>query len=83
MEGFVPVNKLTTEHIKVPSEAFKIGDEIPAVVTEIDHNNRKLYLSTTDFFKSREDAEMQAYLSAHKPATNTLGEAGLDDAINN
>ena len=83
IEGFVPVNRLTTEHIKVPSEAFKIDDEIPAVVTEIDHNNRKLYLSTTDYFKSRESAEMQEYLAQHQPATNTLGEAGLEDAMKN
>jgi small subunit ribosomal protein S1 len=81
VEGFVPTNRLTNENIKVPSEAFKIGDEIPAVVTEIDYNNRKLYLSTTDFFKSRDDAELQAYLAKHKPTANTLGDAGLEDAL--
>ena len=84
IEGFVPVNKLTADPIKVPSEAFKIGDMIPAVVIEIDNSNRKIYLSTTDFFKSKEDGEYQEYLDAHKPtsASSTLGEAGLEDALN-
>lgn len=81
IEGFVPVNKLTTDNIKVPSEAFKIGDEIPAVITEIDQSGRKLFLSTVDYFKGREDAEVQEYLAAHQPSANTLGEAGLEEAM--
>jgi len=83
MEGFVPVGKLTMDYIKVPSDAFKLGDEVPAMVTEIDHNNRKLYLSTVDYFKGREDGEVQAYLESHKSSGsgNTLGDAGLQHAI--
>lgn len=79
IEGFIPVGKLTTEYIKVPSDAFKVGDSVPGVVTEIDQNNRKLYLSVVDFFKNKESAELQAYLSSHKPTEggNTLGDAGL------
>lgn len=80
MEGFVPVSKLTQDYIKVPSDAFKVGDEVPAVVTEIDQNNRKLYLSTVDYFKNRESADLQAWMSKHKAAEgsgNTLADSGL------
>jgi len=79
IEGFIPVGKLTTEYIKVPSDAFKVGDVVPAIVTEIDQNNRKLYLSVVDFFKNKESAELQGYLAAHKATDsgNTLGDAGL------
>jgi len=81
IEGFIPVGKLTTEYIKVPSDAFKVGDVVPSVVTEIDQNNRKLYLSVVDFFKNKESAELQTYLAAHKVGAgesgNTLGDAGL------
>jgi small subunit ribosomal protein S1 len=82
LEGFVPVGKLTMDYIKVPSDAFKINDEIPAVVTEIDHNNRKLYLSTVDYFKGREDKEVQAYLDQHKvtDSGNTLADSGLESS---
>lgn len=79
IEGFIPVSKLTTEYIKVPSDAFKVGDEVPAIVTEIDQGNRKLYLSVVDFFKNRESNELQEYLSQHQPGESgtTLGDAGL------
>lgn len=79
IEGFIPVGKLTTEYIKVPSDAFKVGDVVPAIVTEIDQNNRKLYLSVVDFFKNKESSELQAYLATHKAGEsgNTLGDAGL------
>lgn len=75
VEGFVPVSKLTAEYIKIPADAFKVGDELPAVVTEIDQNNRKLYLSVVDYFKNRESAELQEWMEAHKPSETTLGEA--------
>ncbi len=66
LEGFVPVSKLATEYIKVPADAFKVGDEIPAVVTEINVDDRKLYLSVADYFKGN-DADLSAWQEAHKP----------------
>ena len=35
IEGFIPVSKLTAEYIKVPADAFKVGDEVPAVPKSI------------------------------------------------
>ena len=77
IEGFIPVSKLTAEYIKVPADAFKVGDEVPAVVTEIDQNNRKIYLSVVDYFKNRESAELKAWMDSHKPGENgtTIGDA--------
>lgn len=81
LEGFISTNKLTTDRIKVPSEAFEVGDALPALVSEIDHTNRKLFLSVVDYLDGKGDAEVQAYLSAHQPTGATLGEAGLEDAL--
>lgn len=77
IEGFIPVSKLTAEYIKVPADAFKVGDEVPAVVTEIDQNNRKITLSVVDYFKNRESAELQAWMDSHKPGESgtTIGDA--------
>ena len=77
IEGFIPVSKLTAEYIKVPADAFKVGDEVPAVVTEIDQNNRKIFLSVVDYFKNRESAELAAWMDSHKPGENgtTIGDA--------
>ena len=77
LEGFIPVSKLTAEYIKVPADAFKVGDEVPAAVTEIDQNNRGIYLSVVDYFKNRESAELKAWMDSHKPGENgtTIAEA--------
>lgn len=77
IEGFIPVSKLTAEYIKVPADAFKVGDEVPATVTEIDQNNRKIFLSVVDYFKNRESAELKAWMDSHKPGESgtTIGEA--------
>ncbi|MBP5246263.1 MAG: 30S ribosomal protein S1 [Fibrobacter sp.] len=77
LEGFIPVSKLTAEYIKVPADAFKVGDEVPAAVTEIDQNNRKIYLSVVDYFTNRESAELKAWMDSHKPGENgtTIGES--------
>lgn len=77
LEGFVPVSKLTAEYIKVPADAFKVGDELPATVTEIDQTNRKICLSVVDYFKNRESAELMAWMDSHKAGENgtTIGEA--------
>jgi small subunit ribosomal protein S1 len=74
VEGFIPMSKLTTENLKHPAEAFKVGDKLPSLVTEMDLNARKLTLSVVDYFKNKEDAEWRAYLEAHKPTATTLGD---------
>lgn len=74
IEGFIPTSKLTTESIRNPADAFKVGDEVPAVVIEVEAASRKLTLSVVDFFKNKEDAEYKAYLAEHKPNLATLGD---------
>ncbi len=69
-EGIVPVSKLGTDYIKVPAEAFKLGDEVPAVVTELNLNQRTIYLSTADYFKNHAD-EQAEWKEAHKPGMNS------------
>lgn len=74
VEGFIPNNKLTTENINKAADIMKVGDEVPAVVTEIDTVNRKLNLSIVDYFKNREDAEWKAYLAKHPKPISTIGD---------
>ncbi|MDR0516063.1 MAG: 30S ribosomal protein S1 [Fibromonadaceae bacterium] len=65
-EGLVPVSKLGTDYIKTPAEAFRVGDEIPAVVTELNHNQRIIYLSTADYFKNHGEL-LTDWKEKHKP----------------
>jgi small subunit ribosomal protein S1 len=74
LEGFIPTSKLTTEAIRSPADAFKVGDVIPAAVIEVDGPARKLTLSVVDYFKNKEDAEWKTYLAAHKNNPTTIGD---------
>ncbi|MCL1957862.1 MAG: S1 RNA-binding domain-containing protein, partial [Fibromonadales bacterium] len=69
-EGLVPVSKLGTDYIKIPAEAFKVGDEIPATVTELNHSQRTIYLSAADYFKNHPD-ELTAWKTNHRPGMNS------------
>ena len=46
---------------------------------EIDHSNRKLYLSAVDYFKSRDDGEARMWMAQNRTSGSTsLGDnAGL------
>ncbi len=74
LEGFIPTSKLTTESIRSPADAFKVDDEVPAAVIEVDGPSRKLTLSVVDYFKNKEDAEWKTYLAAHKNNPTTIGD---------
>jgi small subunit ribosomal protein S1 len=69
-EGLVPVSKLGTDYIKIPAEAFKIGDDVPAVVTELNHSQRTIYLSVADYFKNHSE-ELADWKTAHYPGMNS------------
>ncbi|MEK7828546.1 MAG: 30S ribosomal protein S1, partial [Deltaproteobacteria bacterium] len=45
LEGLVHLSELSWAKIKHPSQTFKIGDTVEVKILEIDHANRKLFLS--------------------------------------
>jgi small subunit ribosomal protein S1 len=74
IEGFIPNTQLTSESIQKSGDICKIDDELPAVITDIDTNNRKLTLSVVDYFKNKEDAEWKQYLKDHPAPKTTIGD---------
>lgn len=74
VEGFVPVSHLGHPDIKKPADAFKEGEEIPLKVIEFDAKNRRIVLSVKAFFRDRERAEMDEYLSKHPSKQTTIGD---------
>ncbi|MCL2218398.1 MAG: 30S ribosomal protein S1 [Chitinispirillia bacterium] len=53
VEGLVPLNQLG-EDVNHPSRVYKVGDKIPATVTEFDMEGRKIILSIGEFFKGKD-----------------------------
>lgn len=69
MEGFIPLNQLNLDKNKKPTDAFKEGDEVKALITEIDTENKRIILSIRALFKKAEDANIEQYQSDNKPTT--------------
>jgi len=71
IEGFVPLSKLTEEQIRVPAEAFRVGQSLKVTVVEHDVESRKLTLSAIDT-----SSDWRAYVSGSRPEENrtTLGD---------
>jgi small subunit ribosomal protein S1 len=71
IEGFVPLSKLTEEQIKVPADAFRVGQMIKATIVEHDIETRKLTLSCLDT-----STDWRTYVQGSRPddSRTTLGD---------
>ena len=72
VEGFVPSAQLGYQDVKDPSSAFNQGDEIPLQVIELDPNQRKIVLSVSAYFKKREKAELDEFLTKHPTSSSQI-----------
>ena len=77
IEGFVPTYQLGQD-IKKPSEAFNVGDELPMTVIEFEKDQRKIVLSVREYFKSKDQAEIEEFKAKHQPKPVTIGDAFSD-----
>ncbi|MFO7769039.1 MAG: 30S ribosomal protein S1 [bacterium] len=74
VEGFVPLQHLGKEDINSPEEAFDEGDQLPLTVIEFDKSGRKIVLSVTEYFKSHDQAEQDAFLRKHQTRESTIAD---------
>jgi len=66
VEGFVPLNQLG-QNVDHPSLVYQVGDKAPVEVIEFDLEGRKIILSISEYFKDKDEAVFNEYLSAHTP----------------
>ncbi len=80
VEGFVPATQLGREDLVDPTGVFKEGEEIPLQVIELDKAQHKIVLSVSEYYKKREESELEQFLSSH-PADTTqqMADAMPDD----
>ncbi|MBD0327654.1 MAG: S1 RNA-binding domain-containing protein, partial [Pyrinomonadaceae bacterium] len=70
VDGLVHVSDISwSKRIKHPSEILKKGQEIEAVITSIDTENRRLSLSIKDL----EPNAWERFITAHKPGDTVRG----------
>jgi len=73
VEGFVPVTQLGKE-VNRPHEAFSDSDLLPLKVIEFDITEHRIVLSVNAFFDSKEQGDLDSFLTAHPTKTVTMRE---------
>ncbi len=74
IEGLIHVSEISKEKIDSPKTFAKVGEELEAVVLNVDTADRKIALSVKHLADRKEKAEVDAYLGAQKKATSNFGE---------
>jgi small subunit ribosomal protein S1 len=74
IEGLIHVSELSQEKLATPKGFANIGDEIEAVVLNVDASERKVALSVKSMQTAMEKAEMEAYMGGQGEATSNLGD---------
>ncbi len=80
VEGFVPVTQLGKE-VNRPHDAFSEGDLLPLKIIEFDRYEHRIVLSVNAFFDSKEQSDLDTFLSNHPTKTVTLREALGEKAV--
>ncbi|HER63250.1 MAG TPA: 30S ribosomal protein S1 [Desulfobacteraceae bacterium] len=81
IEGLIHVSEISKEKIDSPKSFANVGDEIEAVVLNVDTADRKIALSIKHLATQKEKAEVDAFLGAQKSATSNFGDL-LQGALN-
>jgi small subunit ribosomal protein S1 len=69
IEGLIHISQLSNERVDKPSSLFKVGDELEALVVQVDSKERRIGLSIKGLRAHEEREEMQAYLKREHEAS--------------
>jgi small subunit ribosomal protein S1 len=78
IEGLVHISQLSNERVDKPSSLFKVGEEVEAIVVQVDTRERRIGLSIKAVRQHEEREEMQAYLKREHEAARF----SLEDILN-
>jgi small subunit ribosomal protein S1 len=74
VDGFIPASQLSVSQIKNFSELFQPSLELDAEVIEFDKESKKIVLSVIEYFKDKDQKEIDDYVNTFKIKKFTLGE---------
>lgn len=75
IEGLVHVSELSHKKVKSPKEVYQVGDEVTAVIKNIDTENKRVGLSIKDFESSSDSTTVKNYVDNKEKITSSLGKA--------
>jgi small subunit ribosomal protein S1 len=81
IEGLIHISQLSSERVDKPSSLFKPGDEVDALVVQLDPRERRIGLSIKALKQHEEREEMQAYLKRDHDAARFSMEDILNEEL--
>jgi small subunit ribosomal protein S1 len=74
IEGLVHVSELSQEKLPSAKGFANVGDELDAVVLNVDTTDRKIGLSIKSMQSAADKAELESFMGSQKEATSNLGD---------
>ena len=74
IEGLIHVSEISKEKVDSPKDFATVGEDLEAVVLNVDTVDRKIALSIKHLSVQKEKAEVDEFLGAQKSATSNLGD---------
>jgi small subunit ribosomal protein S1 len=76
IEGFIRIGDIDEEKVSVQDleKKFKFGEKIEALISRVEIDRKKVYLSLRALSKVREREELQKYMKAEDDSVTTIGD---------
>jgi small subunit ribosomal protein S1 len=81
IEGLVHISELSTRRVKTSGELFAVGDNVSAIVKNVDTKSRKIRLSIKDYEAGTESHSVHQYINNRENVGSNLGKALADIKI--
>ncbi len=81
IEGLVHISELSSRRVKTSSELFAVGDNVTAIVKNVDPKSRKIRLSIKDYETGTEGHSVNQYLNNRENIGSSLSKALADIKI--
>jgi small subunit ribosomal protein S1 len=81
IEGLVHISELSSKRVKSSAELFSVGDNVSAIVKNVDPKSRKIRLSIKDYEAGSEGTSVHQYLNNRENIGSNLSKALADIKI--
>ncbi len=81
IEGLVHISELSSRRVKSSAELFSVGDNVSAIVKNVDPKSRKIRLSIKDYEAGSEGTSVHQYLNNKENIGSNLSKALADIKI--